>query len=83
MLGSRRRTLILVSKRKQGIQTFKPAAYGSSQKQTWKPLNGDGKETRNYLNETRLALEGSLKNLVLVVFEKSLTDYLIEQGAAV
>ena len=60
------------------MQTFKPAVDGSSQKQAWKPLNGDGKETRNCLNESRLALGGLLKNLVLVESDKSLMDYLIE-----
>ena len=62
---------------------FKPAIEGSSQKQTWKPLNRDGRETRSCHNKQRVALGGLLKNLVIAEFNKPLTDYLFERGAAV
>ena len=60
------------------------AATGeSSQKQTWKPIDKDGRETKSCQNEPRLELGGLLKNLVFVESDKPLTDYLIERETAV
>ena len=72
-----------VSKGNLWMQMFKPTTKGSLGKQTCKPLDRDGGETRNCQNESRVALRGLLKNLVLVESDKPLTDYLFERGAAV
>ena len=75
--------LNVVLKKKSVDANVQAVAEGSSRKQTWKPLDRDGRETMSYHNKPRVTLGGLLKILIFIKSDKLLTYYLFERRTAV